>query len=456
MSEKVEFDEKEPASIEAHAKKLLNKSLRDVEGDHKGEEITALELTAGKGKLGIAVEQLHFGYSPNSNKEPDFSAAGVELKTTPLKKTQKGLRSKERLVLSLINYFEVVDEDFENSSFKKKNSLLLLLFYLYSPNVHFLDYVFKLITLWEFPEQDLVIIRRDWETIVDKVRRGKAHEISEGDTFYLGACTKGANASSLREQPYADEDDGTQKLAPQRALALKSRYLNLIIDEKLDGAADEIGSVVKSSDDISKAGSLETLILEKFTPYVGQSAEELLRKFDLEDVDAKHRYYLLSSAILGLQGKKIAEFEKAGIEVKTVRLKSNGVPKESMSFKNIDFDDILEEEWLESYWYETLTSRFFFVIFQFDKEGVLRFKGVKFWTMPYEDLLIAENFWTDTKEKIGKGDFDHFIKTKDKRVCHVRPKARKASDKVQLKDGTWRKKMAYWLNAKYIASIVAE
>ena len=56
--------------------------------------------------------------------------------------------------------------------------------------------------LFSFPEDDLAIIEHDWETIMEKVRTGRAHEISEGDTLYLAACTKGATAASVRPQPF--------------------------------------------------------------------------------------------------------------------------------------------------------------------------------------------------------------------------------------------------------------
>ena len=48
-----------------------------------------------------------------------------------------------------------------------------------------------------------IIIKKDWELINQKIKDGKAHELSEGDTFYLGACTKGSTAAkSLRKQPF--------------------------------------------------------------------------------------------------------------------------------------------------------------------------------------------------------------------------------------------------------------
>ena len=74
-----------------------------------------------------------------------------------------------------------------------------MIFYFHDNKKSLLDYPIKLVDDWKYPNQDLLIIKRDWETISQKIKNGKAHELSEGDTFYLGACTKGSTAEkSLR------------------------------------------------------------------------------------------------------------------------------------------------------------------------------------------------------------------------------------------------------------------
>ena len=54
-------------------------------------------LSTGKGAVGTVIEESWFGYSPNSESEPDFPEAGVELKATPYIRTNSGIRAKERL-----------------------------------------------------------------------------------------------------------------------------------------------------------------------------------------------------------------------------------------------------------------------------------------------------------------------------------------------------------------------
>ena len=61
----------------------------------------------------------------------------MELKCTPLKKSkQDDYLIKERLVCNMINYCEVVKDDFEHSHFYLKCQLMLLLFYLLYLNEH--------------------------------------------------------------------------------------------------------------------------------------------------------------------------------------------------------------------------------------------------------------------------------------------------------------------------------
>ncbi len=471
MQKELPYDESNPISIESYARGLLNRSLRDLFG------YDLENAYSGKGKLGQLVEFLYFGYKPNSNPNPDFPKAGVELKTTPLKNTSKGLVSKERLVFNIIDFEEEYKYSFKESSFWKKNSLLLLLFYLYEKEKIDIDYIFKITRLWRFPLTDLKIIKDDWNTIVNKIKAGKAHEISEGDTLYLGACTKGSTAiTSKRNQPFSS------KKAQQRAFSLKSKYLNFIIAKSFNGdykltelnneylrfldddskilrepnynygaLIDNHESIIKDISDYKKGQTLEGLIIDKFSKYYGFSEQGLIEEFKLNiNLRAKNKNYVFAKAILGISKDKIEEFEKAEIELKTIKLEKTGSLKESMSFAQIKYKEIIDEVWEESYWYNKLTKRFFFVVFQKDDKNIARLKKVMFWTMPVKDLKIAEKFWKHTKSQIQKGEYETFWKLKDNKCCHVRPKGVNAQDLMETPQGTLEKKKSYWLNNKYI------
>lgn len=57
---------------------------------------------------------------------------------------------------------------------------------------------------------------------------------------------------------------------------------------------------------------------------------------------------------------------------------------------------------------------------------------------------------------IKRGVSNNLPKSTENQVAHIRPKARNASDTVQLPDGQYITKQAYWLNRNYIAKIINE
>lgn len=94
------YNPKSAESIVDYGKLLLGHSLKELHPDAK--------IFNGKGGLGNSVEYFHYEYEPNSEAEPDFAGAGLELKCTPLKKSkQDEYLIKERLVCNMINCCEV-------------------------------------------------------------------------------------------------------------------------------------------------------------------------------------------------------------------------------------------------------------------------------------------------------------------------------------------------------------
>ena len=189
--------------IELISKSSIGKSLNDILNE---EVVTIEDKETNKGGLGQLVEKYLFGMDNNSDSGPDFMPAGIELKVTPYKKLKDGkLSAKERLVLNIIDYMNEYKNEFDSSHFWFKNNTIQLLWYLWEPDKEVKDLKITHEKLLELAKSDdLKQIEEDWKYIVNKIKNGKAHELSEADTMYLGACTKGANASSLREQPYSD------------------------------------------------------------------------------------------------------------------------------------------------------------------------------------------------------------------------------------------------------------
>lgn len=470
------FDRTNPMSIFNYSRHLIGNSLRSLLGDE-----AVARNRKGKGGLGQMVEELFFKYDVNSVRDADFAEAHLELKCTPLLKSRNSdtLRIKERLVCTMIDYFEIADTSFEDSHLISKCQLMLLLFYLHVSGNAIYDYEFLFRILWQLPEKDLLLIKKDYETIADKVRRGEAHLLSEGDTLYLGACRKGQKGDNLQAQPNSDIK------ANKRAFSLKPAYMRYILNHVVESGNNSFTNYKepeKTNFELVSCNELknnhfENIILDRFKPYYGLNYIEICDKLGVKAYQAKNKYADISSLIASnLDSKRIntsEEFIKSGMVMKTIRLRKNGMPKESMSFKNIDYEEVYNNDnWLESEAYELFTNRFMFVVFKpvddqnisvynnisksYVEEQAYVLDSVFFWTMPAKDLEEAEQYWESIRHAVLSNNIvaDAFWKLRDGKNFHVRPKAANKAQKAPNPNGGLSDKFCYWMNAEYIKEII--
>ena len=326
----LKYNPKDATSIWQYSAGLLGHTLREFVENGCIQEYT------GKGALGQMVEEIYFHIANNSRAEADFHSAGVELKCTPLKYgKQNALLIKERLVCGMIDYCKLVDENFEDSHFYTKCQLMLLLFYLHIKDTDNLDLEFLISLLWKFPQKDLEIIRHDYYTIVNKVKQGLAHELSEGDTLYLGACRKGNKTTKPRKQPYSET------LAPSRAFCLKQSYMSTILKWILETKKNHLNTLNPQLSSLVslqalKKDNLENIILKRYKKYIGKNYRKIAKSIKLDlSKNPKNKFAMIASTI-GTNGAKInintsEEFLKAGLMMKTIRIQANGKIKESMA-----------------------------------------------------------------------------------------------------------------------------
>ena len=451
------FDSSSRSEILTYARKLegftvleaIDRIPKDLVLEAPPSYLGGSEKYRGKGGFGQFLEEVYFGKKNDSISQPDFPEAGLELKTAPLSRTIKNeIRAKERVVLGMINYLNIVHEGFESSHFLHKNTSILLVFYFHDALKDYFDLEIPLVDVWQCLEEDGKQIRADWEFIVGKVRNGLAHEISEGDTFFLGACTKGTTKlKSQVTQPYSEI------VAQARAFCFKVSYVNhiykVLLERQKKSKRIEYLHLLDN-----RPLTLEQQIKNKFSPYLGKPIEEICAELALLcDPSAKGFYASVARTILGIQKKhqKIYEFDAADIQIKTIRVEPNGTAKEEMSFKAMNFCELVEQEWEDSDLYQILTSKFFFVIFNHDKkEEPYRLSSIKMWNMPEKDLEIAHDVWEDTKAKIISGDFNQFVKIKDRRIVHVRTHGRDSNDLMITPQDTMQTKRSFWLNKAYL------
>ena len=462
---KLEYDEFDPVSIEEYARKLIGKTFLEVceedigkqsiikeEGNYKADH----ENKKRKCGLGELIEERYFHYHSNNDACPDFDKAGVELKVTPYKKNKNGsISAKERLVLTMIDYYSVINEDFCESHMWQKARLILLIYYLYDKEIKDrLNYEIGYVKLFSPPESDMKIIQHDFEVITQKIREGKAHELSEADTLYLGAAPKASSSKDRRKQPCSDE------LAKPRAFAFKNSYMTYVLNHYIIPDKDTYEPIIKKNID----ETFEEYIINTINQYRNYTVDELCDLFysDNEKIP-KSLGALLVYRILGIKGNQAEEFVKANIVIKTIRLKENNKIKENMSFHTFKFKELVEEEWEDSTFGNYLReTRFLFVVYKYDVNEKLRLKGCQFWNIPYADLEgNVKTVWEQTKKviqnglkiKVKKGKLSSNLPAKSENpVCHVRPHGKNSEDRYELPDGRTYPKQCFWLNNTYITS----
>ena len=484
------YNDEDIDSVVNYSHKLLNRKFAEVMEeynsslyktyeDYQNQEAKEYEKKeikpSSKGQYGNYIERYYYGYQPNSNAAADFEKIGVELKVTPFKVNKNGtISAKERLVLTIINYFEENLDDFYQTHLWQKCSKILLLFYngLIPENTVF-DYMIEKVFLFEWFEEDMNVILDDFARITQKIKEGRAHELSESDGNYLSTCTKGAgNEKDWRSQPFSDE------LAKQRAWELKPSYMTYLINHKIFNQSDQ-ESVLSSFRGNKK--SFTEVIAEKILSYKGLSEQELYDRFEVNP-KAKGKNSTLIRKILGLTGDldRTREFQKANMNLRVIRVNKEGLPSEDSPFKVYDFIELAQNDnWEESHVFQEICNkRYMFVVFKEVESGEYVLSQVKFWGFPERLVDEAKRVWNETRTIINegvqltqtkKGVVTNFPQSKVNKFLFTKIHATnsyyeiekdvfvgkgKLSDTTPLPDGRRITKHSFWIPKKFLKDIL--
>ena len=467
-----DYDDKSAKSIKQYAEKLIWKQILSILP--KGFKTKK----SNKWWIWQLIELYHFWKKLDNSSQPDFHEAWVELKVTPIKRIKKwDIRSKERLVLNVINYNNIINENWENSTFIKKNSLILLMIYLYEEDKLNIEYVMKIVEFLEFQQdkEDYEIIKNDWKIIQNKIKEWKAHELSEWDTQYLWACTKWSAWWNPRPQPNSDI------LAKQRAFSFKWWYMNYIL-KKIEWKETRYEKLFNNTETVWV--NFENELKKLFEPYIWKTAFEIWNMLNLEHKNQKSYYAMLSNKIMKVTSEEnTEEFIKHNINLKTIRIKPDWNLAEDVSLPTFKSKKIVKQEWLDSDLYNMLEwDKFFFVIYKIQTENITKFRDLNktekdkalildrviLWNTPWNDIeLKAKKTWEKTielmknwvtitpKEKKYKDwyrtDYYNDLPSKSEtNMIHVRPHASDSSYRDELPDWQTITKSCFWLNSDYI------
>lgn len=474
MDKQFNYDQTDRESIYRFALGLRGRTFRE---SFKLHGFTDIQIDKNnKGGMNTKVETFWFGYAANSRSEADFKEAELELKVTPFKEINNGkdISAKERLVLTMIDYFGIATEeerDLLHSHVWEKCNNMLIIYYLDNGDKKSkVDCTPKYFTLFTPPEKDLEIMKADYQKIRNLVLTGHAEKLSESQTLYLGACTKGRDSRDLTSQPFSEVK------AMRRAFCLKTKYMTQLLREQIAPEAEKYESILKDGSHVS---DFESYVNKSIGRFKGWSVPALKERFGIKN-NPKQLCSLLAYRILGIKGNHAEEFEKAGVEVRSIRIENNGKIKESQSFKAFKAMDLINEEWYDSelrnYLAETI---FFFVVYKRNANGTLYLVGSQFWSVP-NDVLDGpiRDTWEETVRCIKEGVRFEFTNNGIRNnlpgmtfnhICHVRPHTTRAAyrlgdyeygdidrDGDMLPNHDYMTKQSFWLDSKYILSILRE
>ncbi len=379
-----------------YTKDIKGKTFKEIDSQHL---LDTANLRRAKGLLGHVVESGFYKYPLNNDSHADFEELDIELKVTGYVKNKNGsLRAKERLVLSKIDYNQIVNETFESSHVLGKCKKMLIIWYEYDSNKEAKDFLITHYQLYDM-ENDLKVFNNDFEIIKNKVLDGKAHELSEGDTSYLGACTKARTSSDRTTQPFSDI------LSKPRAYSLKNAYMTGILREHINSKVITL----------NKYTTVEEYVKDKLRPYFGKTQVEILEKIDgkkYSEKIPKNISKMISDELIGKDTElpeKDEIFSKTSFIIKNLPIKENGKPIERMSFKTISLSDF-EEEWEDSFWKnyfeETTLITICYQAVNNSKNGFRVLKNVKKISFDEYDLDEFKKTYDQIKLAIEKEDIN--------------------------------------------------
>lgn len=484
----------------AFTRKDLDKLLLSIRDKTLGEIDTARVIeretrdsTKVTGLAGHVIEESVLGYKPNPSQEADLLVDGTptELKTTGVlyKKVDRSMRfiAKEPSSITAVSVEKIVPQTFDDSFFWHKIEHLLFVFYWYKSLTtveakEYANFPIKGHLFYEFSENDLQIIKNDWQIIHDFIADLQAkYGIEEAKEHYPNLSTV-VNKLTV----YLDT---APKWPKKPRFRLRRRVVDFIVDKALNRGTLEV-----LPDTYASLNDLEKKCVDITNQYRGMTLSQILTHFgikfdDNKELTDKALKQFAEHAVVrmfGGQSSKMSQvelFRKFGVVAKSIAVTSKGGRTEDMKMFSTDFDELnnpsldFKDSEVFSYFHDNQLLCIMFQEKELAKGEVARladntFLGFKL--LQFDDGFLddAKLCWDTAREIIQTGKLE-FVYTLDKNGNRIRnkksqtwqgapnlPKAEHfkvffrgtgstAADKVNIL-GVDMLRQSYWVKGTYI------
>ncbi len=342
---------------------------------------------------------------------------------------------------------KIINEEFEFSRLLFKNKKILIIWYKYEENTNYADMKIMDYQLYDL-SKDEEIIKNDFYIIKDMVVKGEAHNISEGQTSYLGACTKAATSADRIQQPNSSEP------AKPRAFCLKNSYMTGIFRMLL------VGNQINT--EIPTFKTIEEFVFNILKYYIGKTQLEMYNMITSEDYTnriPKNISKMISDRLIGKDDElkdKNELFKKTTYVIKNLPIYSNREPVERMSFRNLRIFEF-EKDWEKSDWKQYFEEVTLLVICYEAKDktvknGYRTLKEIKTISFTDEDLEALKKGYEMVQEAIKKNDISllPYPNSYENQIIEIAPKGQKGDDAYNnffKKDTT---KTTFMLSKKFL------
>lgn len=446
-TEDASFDPRTASESEilARARAMVGRSLGELAARPARRVVSARET---RGTVGAIVER-YFGIEANSDAAPDFTGAAIELKTVPLIRRSSGWTVKERTFVTRIDYGRLAGEEWPTASIRPKLDSILLVFYEWQADTDIYEFRVVDIVLWHPASELMPVLEGDWTVVREKVRAGRAGDISESDGLMLAAATKAADGMARTTQPFSNEP------VRPRAWALKPSLTRSIYEELvLRKTAVEVAPMIGATE-----LTFEAMALRLMHRFVGRSLGEIRRELDIPQRGGKSEVAFLVRRMLGITDPRIriAEFRRTGTEPKLVWCNRDAVPHEAMSFPAFRYRELVTETWEDSDLKSRLGRILFVPVIGPSRETPVRDRVLGrpfFWSPTDAELESIGREWERYRAAIEAGQAADLPTAAQTTFIHVRPHGQDSRDTDDAPVVGPVVKKSFWLNRPYVADIV--
>lgn len=411
------FDKAKVIALLNHA---MGKTLLDVDSRHLFAQFEKSNKVTGI--AGDIVEQSVLGCEPDNRQDVDIliDDIGYEVKTTGMivsKDPRYHYECKEPVSVTAVSISKIVYEEFETSNFWHKLEHLLWVYYWYKSDTTVILEGYKLFPLlnyqlFEFDSADRNRLKHDWLLVrnflitinqnytTEDERKSQYPRLSSelrGVLLVIDTAPKYPNPPRFRlKRDFATEIAGSL-FAKDRRKPLVKLSKPIMDYSEIDSKCAELNRIYSGRTFDEIANDLGVTIYKP-----GSSVPTPLTESDNHQVPVKNFAELVVLKMFESDASSlndIEDFVKIGLIAKSLPLKADGTPKESMKLFTPNFrewmdESSFEDSFLHDYFFE---HQFLFIAYQYDND-VIRFKGFKRVVVPddfiYDDV---KRLWSDVR-----------------------------------------------------------